>query len=817
MSNMDVAVILRLVDQLSGPAKKAAESVKQLITGLKQIQKIKGFESLERQATVVSGAVKKISADVNALSTAFGRLASTSRSAMGSMAVSSSVQASTASQVRHLREMLAIQQQMMRNGARHGGGSVASSLGGSLGYMMAGHRPMHTAFRGLEKAGDLESEVARLRILGFSSADQKRIIERARDTSFSVPIFSQAEALKSFRELNYAFGDTEEALRALPEVAKTLAAMGPEVRDQAMSVVKSGELKNYIKTADDFHDWLESVHRSYQVTGHTVDPDQMLQAFKYSRSALAPYDKEFVSYYMPELVQELTAGGRKGGGGRGGAGTSLAAFKKMFVDHTFAKEHIPEWISLGLIDPTKVAKDKHGAGKMRLLPGALYDQELAAKNPFDYMSKRLLPAFQSAGTDIDNAVDVVKRIATLGGTDLAKQMTQLLILQRKQMEKRVDQAHKVVDLEHSYDIQMDTFKLQWEALKEQATSLTQTTLTPLLPIVNSAMGGIRNLFIGLNKLVHDNPWLATAGAIGAGALGAAAIRRIGAGAISRRLLAGAGATLLTGNLGMGIAAAAMAGRGARAARAVTAGEAAVAGATAGALRGTLLKWAARGGAIGATLLGAKLIKDDVDNPQHPLRRYATATAAEWGYPAARPGYPYRELEKHKGKWRLGDQQLGTNPIWENMSKAWELPPGAHRPVPYLSTANAVGDLGAANRQGYLLGMPRLGTQELINQINVQMPQIREMLAKSIAEMKAIWSTNIPAPHFESPTIPSPPAHTGDPHQKTIGPAPGKQSSLNVGTVHVHVHGAGDPHKVAELVHQRFARAVNRSLSEGAYA
>jgi hypothetical protein len=811
VSNMDVAVILRLVDQLSGPAKKAAESVKQLVAGLKQIQTIKGFESLQRQATAVSGAVKKISTDVNALSTAFGRLAQTSRSAMGSMAVSAAAQASTASQVRHLREMLAIQQQMMRNGARHGGVSVAGSLGGSLGYMMAGHRPMHSAVRGLEKAGDLESEMARLRILGFSSADQKRIIERARETSFSVPIFSQAEALKSFRELNYAFGDTHEALRALPEVAKSLAAMGPEVRDQAMSVVKSGELKNYIKTADDFHDWLESVHRTYQGTGGKVTPDMMLGAFKYARGALAPYDREFVNYYMPELVQELSTGG-KGSGSRGGAGTALAAFKRMFVDQTFAKQYIPEWVRLGLIDPSKAVADKHGADKMKLLPGALYDQELAAKNPFEYMKKRLLPALQKDSADIDDAVQIVKSVAKLGGTDLAKQLIQLLVLQRKQMEKRVDLGKRVVDLEHSYDIQMGTFKLQWEALKEQATSLTQTTLTPLLPIVNSAMGGIRNFFIGLNKLFHDNPWLATAGVIGAGAAGVAVAKRL-LGSSAGRVVAGAVVGAAAGNVGLGLVGGMLAGGG----------KAAIAATAAGTALGTrIVSLFIKGLGPLAAFAGLTAIKWDMNTPGQPLRETVRDALASLGVQGLKPpDVAYREWDGSK----LGKLQHMRSPgdmIPNN--KAWNVPSAS---FPYFA-ANVVGDADAPRPQGIwskeygpIIGTPNLGIQELIKQVSSQMPQIVTQVKQGVDQIRANWSVNIPAPVLEAPNVPaigSPPPRSSDKGQKTIGPAPpGRQSSVNIGNVHVHVHGAGDPKKVAELVHQQFARAVNRGLSEGAYA
>jgi hypothetical protein len=41
---MDVSVVLRLVDQLSGPAKKTAESLRQIVDATKALKSIGGLD-----------------------------------------------------------------------------------------------------------------------------------------------------------------------------------------------------------------------------------------------------------------------------------------------------------------------------------------------------------------------------------------------------------------------------------------------------------------------------------------------------------------------------------------------------------------------------------------------------------------------------------------------------------------------------------------------------------------------------------------------------------------------------------------------------
>jgi hypothetical protein len=103
-----------------------------------------------------------------------------------------------------------------------------------------------------------------------------------------------------------------------------------------------------------------------------------------------------------QVQQQVIANQRRvatGGGsdGRGGHGNPLYPIVPYHPVQRFPKDIIPEWIKAGLIDESKVRKDKFGASKKSLEPGAIVGADTYMSNPFEWVQKHVVPILEKEG------------------------------------------------------------------------------------------------------------------------------------------------------------------------------------------------------------------------------------------------------------------------------------------------------------------------------------------------------------------------------------------------------------------------------------
>ena len=82
MAIMDVSVVLRLVDQLSGLAKKTADALRQIVDTTKQLKGAGGLDSIGKSITNAAGATSKLRTEIRSLAGDYQRIVSLSRNAM---------------------------------------------------------------------------------------------------------------------------------------------------------------------------------------------------------------------------------------------------------------------------------------------------------------------------------------------------------------------------------------------------------------------------------------------------------------------------------------------------------------------------------------------------------------------------------------------------------------------------------------------------------------------------------------------------------------------------------------------------------------
>jgi hypothetical protein len=529
MSHLDVAVILKLVDQLSGPAKRVATSMRQIINLGKQLGNLGGSKNaLGAQFTTANASVKKLNADMRALGSTMKGVSASGRTIAQSVAGNGAAagikaQATAWTRVAAAQAKVIANNAKIKTGAAGGGGRMGAGgggFGGGFGHhgmgmyggaymgMYAAGRVGHGIASGMQKGGNLQNEMTLLENLGLPNDQIADVIKKARAASDAIPQVSVTDNLHSFRELRYAFANTQHAIdnmKAMSRFEVTMsAALGDskmtEVRDQVYAAAKSAEMTRQIQTPGEFQAWLDSVQQMATSSGGQVDSQKIFQALKYARQFTQGYNDEFKRLFLPEFVQELSSGGRKGGGSRGGAGTALNAFGREFVGQTFAQNKIPALLEAGLLDPSKVHKGK--GGKYTLDEKAFFNQDVAAANPFQFIKENITPALKRAGIDPANPADKEKVVAKLSrwfGTQLAQQLAQLTAMNEHQMEERAKMTGMSSTVQESYDRLMKNYNESLKGMKAQFDSMTSFVTLPFLPATSGVLRSITGFETGIRE------------------------------------------------------------------------------------------------------------------------------------------------------------------------------------------------------------------------------------------------------------------------------------------------------------------------------
>jgi hypothetical protein len=841
---MDVSVILRLIDGISGPAKQAAQSLRSLVTAANALKKLNLGSNLTSGLKSSQAQVRAMLGDTKQLSSAFRGATDGARGLASAMSAGS--KGAYATDVRNLKQMVSLQSQMVKGQQRMAGvggggfGHHGMGYGGGL-YMAAygAHRVGRGIASGFAKGGNLQNELTLLENFGLPTDKINEITKAARAASSAVPQISVSDSLHSFREMRYAFADTNHAIESMTMMNKFAVTMGAvvgadragEIKDQVYAAAKSAEMTNQIKSKTELQAWLDSMQQAAESSGGIVDPQKMFQGLKYARDAALGYDDEFKRLFLPEYVQELSSGGRKGGGSRGGAGSGLNAFKRMFGDQTFAAKHIDDWIKLGLIDPRKVVSDLHGANKKKLLPGAVIGQQEAIKNPFRYIQDYIKPALRRLGIDPSNPADAAKAVqalGTLGGTQLAKQILQLTALMDAQMEKRAQMTAMAAKVDASYGRLIENYNQSLKGMHEQFSTMTSWVTLPFLPEITALQNSITKFTIGFREFFATHNKAITALApglmLGGGGLMAMLLRSvIGRGLIGvgiGGLLGGPMGAMMGGMLGRGFGAAGTA-----------------AGTTfAGSFIASVLRGIGKGLGVYAILEAIQGIKQDDKDPDHKLR---STVRKALGIPDSASD-PSRSQE-WLPSWMEGIRNGGLrrDPVpFANLLPKTDMDAGALGKT-FTGQPGAFNgvwpeaDKSKADSEGKSWGQTFLdAVTGVVTGVAPFAPESDQAKADSegkswgqsfLDAVKAIVSgAAIAGPNVAAPSIS--PGSIGVPmHYAPAAPAGGggaQRASLGSVVVHVGgivVHGNGDPRAVADEVHRKFTSAVSRHLSDGAFA
>jgi len=858
MSTVNLAVIIKLIDELSGPAKRVATSMRQILNLGKQFKTLGGSKNaLGAQFNVASASAKKLNADMRALGSQMKGVAASGRVIAQSVAGSGAA-AGIRAQATSWTRVAVAQAKVIANNAKinaGGGGRMGAGgggFGGGFGHhgmgmgmyggaymgMYAAGRVGHGIASGMQKGGNLQNEMTLLQNLGLPQDQIAAIVKEARAASAAVPQVSMTDTLHSFREMRYAFADTQHAVDSMQMMNKFMVTMSAvmgdgkmsEIKDQVYSAAKSAEMTGHITDKATLQGWLDTMQQQAESSGGIVDPQKTFQAIKYARGAAQGYNDEFLKYYLPEYVQEMSSGGRKGGGSRGGAGTALAAFKRMFVDQKFTQGNVPALITAGLIDPKKAHKTRNG---WKLDEHAFHNQETAAANPFQFIKENIIPALEKSGIDPADPANKAKVVAKLGqwfSTQLAQQLAQLTTMFTSQMERRAKMTGMSAKVQDSIDRLMKNYNQSLKGMKEQFDSMTAFVTLPFLPSTSGVLRSITGAETGIREYFANHTAgiekLAPVLMASAGGLLFLAVK-----AIAKRfgllpMLLGGGAGLLSGDANTGLMAGLLLGGVGRGAAKIG-GAAAGAAAGGGFMRSMIAAVSAsKGGlyaAVVALLAGMKYDSSHGNVARTWLRELLGLEDDKEPAPWMSNGSfdPWRQ-KKDAIPFTGADKAPWKIPAWhEDKTSGGPYPihPGGIDP-------QAMNGLNPPN--------PSLLSPPLLNKITGAKEAADAWLQEAMSIVSLLSGKTVQGPSISAPSVPggggggSPSrgvghaslggggAHTEPALYRPQGGGAHTQQANNVTVhaIHLNVHGAGDPNLVAAAVHKVLAQSYRDALSDG---
>lgn len=450
MSTMDVSVVLKLIDQLSDPARRAAKSMVSLRDAVERSARSgRGlFEELPRNLQRAADAARLTGSQLHALRQRYLEVTSAIRGMKAAEGLSirkNWIEMQTAQlnqMARAAREAETSTRRAVGARGSHGGGLLT---GYGLAKVGAGYIGLHEAGRvmrtGIDQAFSLQQTRALLQAGGETPETIKAVVDQARSMASTNHMFSVAEHAHSILKLRSAVGDMHEAIALAPAFQKANAVLSaardikpgmhrlnPE--DQAYDMARALEIKGVTRLGEKaITSYANSMTKAIIGMSGQIDAGDFHNTFKYGRAATRGWSQDFVENYLPTLMNEFKAKGGRSGGVTGPGNALMSAYSTI-VDGRIGKKILPKWREMGLLD-----KQGHVVGRDEFI-----------LNPYLWMQKYMLGSLKKKLGDNPTEKSMLKELGGLFSNRVAAQMAQIMVLATSQFEKDrelIQRAHGI--------------------------------------------------------------------------------------------------------------------------------------------------------------------------------------------------------------------------------------------------------------------------------------------------------------------------------------------------------------------------------------
>lgn len=449
MSTMDVSVVLRLIDELTAPAKAAGQSISDMQKRLTELA-TKGAgaaDALPKNLMKAAEAAKISGLEIQRLTQRYESVTNAIRGMKAAEGLK--VRGNWVSlQVKELDKVAAAAKRAEEAQRRAAGVSGAHGRGsgwlGGYGLLaagpgvLAGYQAMRTAKTGLAQAFSLQQTRAMLQAGGENEGTINEVVEAARKLGKTNHQYSVAEHAHSILKLRSAIGDMREAIHLAPAFQQANAVLNAakdvkpglknmHVEDQAYDMARALEIKGVTRAGEAaISSYMNSMTKAIIGMSGQIDAGDFHNTFKYGRAATRGWSQDFVENYLPTLMNEFKSRGGKGGGVQG-PGNALMSMFSTVVDERIGKKAIGQWKAMGLI-----GKDGHVVGRNEFI-----------ENPYLWSQKHLTAALKKKlGSKAGDETAIIRELGGLFGNRVAAQIAQIMTIAKSQFEKDRDLIQK---------------------------------------------------------------------------------------------------------------------------------------------------------------------------------------------------------------------------------------------------------------------------------------------------------------------------------------------------------------------------------------
>lgn len=429
---------------------------------------------------------------------------------------------------------------------------------------------------GLTAASERQREYFRQQMASLPAGERDQIAQRSAELTQQFPSVDATQIMEMARNARNMMGDTPRGLAVLEDMVKGLVTL----QSTKGTDVASTEISRMLKGIDNLgqnsagmlginntKQIIDGLIKAVQIEGKDLDVGKLFDFARRAKIAGPGLSTDFIFGTAPAMMQDMTAEG---------FGTALSSAYKSFVvgDRSQAgKTYMQAQQRMGL--RSGLTLNKRGGVENK---GQFAGDDLLARNPFEWVKQHLMPALEKSGVDLKDDQAVTKAISGLSANTNATGMLARMVTQREQIERLIGLYSKAMGTSAAPEAAgKDPFVAYQgilSSLNNLAAAIGEGVLPTIVPGLNALSGAINSMAAGVQKM--DPTMLTALGAAGL-AGGAFAGYKIVAG-VAAMLSAGPALNLAAGNL----TAAAVALRGGAAANAVggAAGGAAAGGAAA---------------------------------------------------------------------------------------------------------------------------------------------------------------------------------------------------------------------------------------------
>jgi hypothetical protein len=381
-------------------------------------------------------------------------------------------------------------------------GGVAAVLGGSA--ILGAMKTL------VEHGSKLNHEMELMKISGMEMGEILEANAKAAEVASRIQTTTEAENRRHIRELRMAFGDTESAMKFLEPTVRAQAiinAVTGKQGDQVWEGVKGLEMKGATMRPGEYEGFLADLTAAVVASGGKINFADFFGTFKYGRTATYGWNEEFVTKYLPTLIQEMKGGGT---GGTGGPGNALMTMYQQVVSGMMTKAAAQEFQRLGLLTDQDF-KPEPGTFLGKVSEFGVTGTRQFMQNPYQWVQDVLVPALKAHGynTQEEMAGEVARlfrpRTAGAIATLMATQGSAAMGPQSR-MEKDAALIRAVMADQLAYgELSNNDFQTNMLKFTQQWERLLQVLGDPLVLPATHILGAITDAISAVAKAAGEHP------------------------------------------------------------------------------------------------------------------------------------------------------------------------------------------------------------------------------------------------------------------------------------------------------------------------